>query len=52
MLRLEGRGNHATLMSEGLGLDRASWGAALGTETEEHWHELRSTDREDMIRRI
>lgn len=35
LLRLGGRGSHATLMSEGLGLDRASWGAALGTETEE-----------------
>ena len=31
-------------MSEGLGLDRESWGAALGTETEEHQHELCSTD--------
>lgn len=46
LLRLEGRGSHATLMSEGLGLDRESWGAALGTETKEHWHELLSTDRE------
>lgn len=36
-------------MSEGLGLDRASWGAALGTETEEHWRKLRSTDREDKV---
>lgn len=34
MLRLGGRGSHATLMSEGLGLDRESWGAVLGTETE------------------
>lgn len=34
-------------MSEGLGLDKVSWGAALGTETEEHWRELRSTNRED-----
>lgn len=40
LLRLGGRGSHATLMSEGLGLDRESWGAALGTETEEHQHEL------------
>lgn len=33
-------------MSEGLGLDRESWGAALGTETEEHQRELGSTDVE------
>lgn len=46
LLRLGGRGSHATLMSKGLGLDRESWGAALGTETEEHQHELCSTDVE------
>lgn len=46
LLRLGGRGSHATLMSEGLGLDRESWGAALGTETEEHQRELCSTDVE------
>lgn len=33
-------------MSEGLGLDRESWGAALGTEIEEHQRELCSTDVE------
>lgn len=44
MLRLGGRGSHATLMSEGLGLDRESWGAALGAETEEHRRESHSTD--------
>lgn len=46
LLRLGGRGSHATLMSKGLGLDRESWGAALGTETEEHQRELCSTDVE------
>lgn len=51
LLRPEGRGNHATLMSEGLGLDRASWGAALGTEREERWHELCPTDGEGEVRR-
>lgn len=50
LLRPEGRGSHATLMSEGLGLDRASWGAALGTETEEYRRELRSTDGEGEAR--
>lgn len=40
MLRLGGRGSHTTLMSEGLGLDSDSCGAALGTEIKQQCEQV------------